>query len=393
MRRLSANYIFTNSGKPLKNGVVELSDDGIITNVIDTGGDLHEIANLEFYNGILIPGFVNAHCHLELSYLEGKLNPGGGLVSFIKQFVSERDFIPDCISMIIAEADNQMANGGIVAVGDISNLNISFPVKQQSKIHYHTFVEIFNIDKNLANTAFEKGLQLQAEAQKHHLVSSIVPHAPYTMSKQLMRFIKKEANIHQSIYSIHNQETLSEFEFYTSASGELYELITEGLTSHGFRATGKSSLESLIPFFPENSNVLLVHNIYTNESDIQLIKKNIKRPFFVICPKSNLVIEERLPNISDFINSEIPIAIGTDSLASNNSLSVLEELKTLATYYETITIEDLIKWGTQNGAKALNIDDRFGSIEIGKRPGINLIDNIDFEKMKFTKASSVKVMM
>jgi cytosine/adenosine deaminase-related metal-dependent hydrolase len=86
MRRLSAHYIFPVDTPPLKNGVIEIDDDGTILNIIDTHGKNKESAGTEFYNGILVPGFINTHCHLELSYLKGKITPQKGLASFSNLF-------------------------------------------------------------------------------------------------------------------------------------------------------------------------------------------------------------------------------------------------------------------------------------------------------------------
>ncbi|MDA3778703.1 MAG: hypothetical protein PF487_00480 [Bacteroidales bacterium] len=92
MRRISANYVFPVSGKALKNGIVEIDDEGIIRNIIDTHGKLNESRKLEFYNGIIVPGFVNTHCHIELSYLKNKIKKGTGLAEFIKQVAQNRNF-------------------------------------------------------------------------------------------------------------------------------------------------------------------------------------------------------------------------------------------------------------------------------------------------------------
>jgi cytosine/adenosine deaminase-related metal-dependent hydrolase len=85
MKRFAAQYIVTNAGPSLKRAVVTTEDDGTIISIEDTAGDLKEKHSTEFYNGIIIPGFVNCHCHLELSPLKGNISEGEGLGGFIEE--------------------------------------------------------------------------------------------------------------------------------------------------------------------------------------------------------------------------------------------------------------------------------------------------------------------
>ena len=143
MRKIAANYIFPVSGPPLKNGIVEVDPSGKIINVIDTKGSLRETAGLEFYNGIITPGFVNAHCHLELSYMKNRIPEKCGLDQFVFHLTKIRNETSEYIHNAIENSHNEMIRNGIVAVGDISNTSDSFPIKLGSNIKYHTFLEIF----------------------------------------------------------------------------------------------------------------------------------------------------------------------------------------------------------------------------------------------------------
>lgn len=116
----------------------------------------------------------------------------------------------------------------------------------------------------------------------------------------------------------------------------------------------------------------------------------MENTFFVLCPNSNLYIENQLPPVSLFRGENLNICIGTDSLASNHSLSVLDELITIQKNFPEIGVDELLEWACLNGAKALKVDDKFGSFETGKNPGVNLITGIDFKTMKLTEKSKVK---
>jgi len=393
VRKISANYIFPVSSKPLKNGIIEIDNTGKITNIIDTKGDLKEIAGLEFYNGILVPGFINTHCHLELSYLKGKIKKHTGLTGFVKQIARLRDKFNEVeIKNKIAKADKLMQHEGIVAVGDITNDTISLEIKKQSKINYHSFIEIYNINSEKAQTSFNNGLEILKTVKENKLKASITPHAPYSLSEKLFEIFKNYYADKQEVVSIHNQESEDENKLFENRSGKLAEMLKNISESYDIVSNkNNSSLQSYISYLPKNNNVLLIHNTYTSEKDIEFAENYSDNLFWIFCPNSNLYIENKLPKIDVFIRKNIKITIGTDSLGSNEKLSILEELKTISDYFPDIPLSKLIEWATINGAKALKMENMLGSFEIGKTPGINLIENVDIKNFKINKNSKIKV--
>jgi aminodeoxyfutalosine deaminase len=394
MRRFAANYIFPVSQPPLKNGIVEVDSVGNIINLIDTNGNLTESRNLEFYNGVIVPGFINAHCHLELSELKGKLNQGLTLPGFVSEMIAfkkQSDFTETLPAMVLH--DDLMKRNGIVAVGDIVNTNKSIEVKQNSKIYYHTFVETLGLH-NESNKVFNNNLSLYNQFVKAGLTSSIVPHAPYSVSEGLFKLIRDFAEDNNSILSIHMQESSFENEMFTSKKGKLVELFERiGIDLSNWIPTGESSFESIAKHLPNQNTILFIHNLYSSHHEIVKANKNFKNAYFILCPLSNYFIENKYPNLTNFIPFSDKVAIGTDSLASNNTLSILEEMKALVKINDNLSFEMLLQWATLNGARALQIDKRIGSIEIGKKPGINLITDFDFSRMNITEKSTVKVLI
>ena len=398
MRKIAANYIFPITKEPIKNGIIVVDDNGAITDIIDTKGEIKETENLEFYSGILVPGFVNSHCHLELSYLKNKIEKRKGLSSFVSQVRALRDDAEQNIITALKKADNEMRANGIVAVGDISNCNISFQTKKQSKIIYHTFVEAFGFDENKAEEIFQKSELLYNEiVENYGLRASLVPHSPYSVSKNLFEKISEFAQINKSIISIHNQESEHENSLFLNKTGELYDRLRAiGIDFSNWKPTGESSLKSTLPRLPKQNKTLLIHNTNTNQQDIDFAQNYFtenKKLFWVLCPNSNLYIEDKLPDVELFTKNNLNIAIGTDSLSSNDSLSILDELKTINKNFPNIEFKEAIKWATINGAKALNFDSKLGSFDIGKTPGINLISNFDFKNMRLIDESEVSVLV
>ena len=182
MRKFSAQYIFTNSGKPLKRGIITTDDNGVILDVEDTHGKLVEKQSVEFYNGVIVPGFVNCHCHLELSHLKGKIEEGKGLGHFIEQIISKRDFSQNDIIKAAAKADAEMFNEGIALCADICNNDSTFLIKKNSRIKYINLLETFGLDSAKAQKRIDEIIAISKVAEKLNLSFNFVPHAVYSTS-------------------------------------------------------------------------------------------------------------------------------------------------------------------------------------------------------------------
>jgi len=390
-RKIAAHYLCPIVDKPIKNGIITIDESGKILDISEPSGSLDRIAGLEFYSGILVPGFVNTHCHLELSHMKSKIPMHTGLPGFVSQINKHRQADSESIIKAAIRADISMQYNGIVAVGDISNNENTFTVKKESKIHYHSFLEIFSLNPALANEKFEQAVELENILTNLKLSASIVPHAPYSVTPEMFKLIEKHAFENKKAISIHNQETKSENEFFQSKSGELAELFVKaGFNLDGIKATGKNSLESIMIHLPKSVKIILVHNTFTQKEDIEKASAYFENLYWAMCPNANLYIENKLPDIPLFYKMGQKITLGTDSLASNHQLSILEEMKTIHQYYPEIPINELFKWATLNGAEALDLSVKFRSFEIGKTPGINLIHNFDIQNFRIKPESQLK---
>lgn len=383
----SADYVFPVSAKPVPNGVVAVSTQGEILGVYEK--DHPELKNqtIEKHKGIIVPGFVNTHCHLELSHLQGKVEPNQGLIEFIKGVLGLRQFDEQEVMAAMEAADQEMYRNGIVAVGDISNRLISKPVKERSKLYYHTFIELLGINPAVAKEVFNRGLTLKEEFEP--LPNSLTPHAPYSVSKELIKLIAQFSKKTENLISIHNQESEEENKFFRYRTGkflDLYEFLQQDISF--FKPQARNSLQTFTPSFPENQRILLVHNTYTSLKDLYFVKRFNRDVYWCFCPKANLYIENRLPKLDLFLAQDFQLTLGTDSYASNDGLCILSELKVLHEHFPKLRFSETIRWATLNGAHYLGVDKTFGSIEKGKKPGLNLIGYTD--DLQLTRNSTVK---
>lgn len=375
---LSATWVYPVSTAPLRNGIVAVSDDGTVTDVWTAEqGEALNIKGIKYYDGVLVPGLVNTHCHLELSHLAGKIAEHTGLPGFVQQVMQQRAASEAEIQKAMELADSEMYRLGIVATGDISNQIYSREVKLKSKIYYHTFVEAMGFNPVRADEIIQKAIATRDEFLP--LRATIVPHAPYSVSAELFGEIKKvSGDAHESV-SIHNQETLDENLFFESKEGhflKLYEFL--GLDIGFFEAEGKTSLQSYLPFLSGDAKTLLVHNTLTSRADVMFAQLQHQHLYWCLCPGANLYIENRLPDVDLLREAGVRITLGTDSLASNHQLSILAEMKILQAQ-KGVPFEELLSWATLNGAAFLGVEAKFGSLEKGKKPGLNLIKGLKGE--------------
>lgn len=377
MKKISATKIFTGHGQELENVVLILEDDGTVLGIEPLSD--HDMTSVKQYDGYLIPGFVNAHCHLELSHMKGKVDTGTGLIPFITNVVQHRDIPQEIIDEDIESGDQEMYNNGIVAVGDISNKIDTKETKEKSKIHYYTFVEMFDFldDNDTSQQTFNSYREVyQNQSRKGKNKVTAVPHAPYSVSPQLFNLINT-LNQAEDTVSIHNQEMQDEDALFRNKQGGLIDFYASfGLVMDNFQATGKSSIEYAIDHMDKKCSTLFVHNTMTTAEGIKAAHQKMDKVYWVTCPNANLYIENQLPDYRLFMDADACMTIGTDSLTSNWQLCIWEEIKTLRKYKSYIPLTELVQWATINGAKALGYDETLGSFDVGKQPGVVLISGI-----------------
>jgi len=390
MRLFSAQYVYTNSGPPLRRPLIATKDDGTVISVTDTGGDLPETATLAYYNGIIVPGFVNCHAHLELSWMKGLTGAGKGLPEFIKSIrklreVSETDTSAEAAAI---KYDSLMASEGVVACADISNGADSFAAKQNSVIDYITLIEVFGISPSKAAKRFEEAVTVAGEAEKRSLKYNITPHSAYAISLPLLKMIKNYRS-GMPLSSIHFMESEDEALMLREEKCELLRPYRELLAQEGPPSLPRSHADAVLKHITAEGNLLLVHNTFADEETVRKVNAR-GNTWWCLCPNSNLYITGSLPPVNILRKNQCSIVVGTDSLASNTKLSIIAELVTLREAFPELSLEELIKWATLNGAKAIKADSWAGSIEPGKKPGLLLIEGADLSVQRLTRNSKVK---
>ncbi len=409
--KFKADQLFTGYELKGKDSVLITDEKGRVEEIVsvEQAGD-----NIQQFEGLLTPGLINCHCHLELSHLKDVIPPHTGLVEFLVSVVQKRGFAAEVINEAILKAEKEMFENGIVAVGDISNTSDSVAAKSKSQIRWHNFIEVLSFTDEQADQMidhyqnvlheFEESVVSwqspvgsrqsavgshqstinQKQKTKNPKRAVLTPHAPYSISPKTFQHINV-LTAHQ-IISIHNQEHPAEDVLYQTGGGDYLKLFKVfGVDQSPFPVTGKSSIQSYLPHFNEGQTVFLIHNSYMPQEDIQFAleyaKTNNLQLIFCLCVNANLYIENRLPPIGLLMKNNCTLVLGTDSYSSNWQLSIAKEIGTIQKKNPGISLETVLRWATINGAKALQWDNELGSFEKGKIPGVVLIDN-DFNSKR-----------
>lgn len=358
-----------------------LSDDGTILD-IKTLENPDTEAGVEYFNGILIPGMVNAHCHLELSHMRGAIEEGTGLVGFLKKVVTLRANVSEDDQKQIAERwDAKMWSDGVQAVGDIGNIALTYEIKAKSKIYYHTFVEYFDFFGGNSAEKYDTAENYAKQAEKIGITATTTPHAPYSVSEGLFRWANESGRL-----SIHFMETPAEMELFEHR-GAFYDWFLGAGVTMDYLGHG-SPAGRLVDTVRRDIPLLAVHNSFIREVDIRRLNEHFDNVTYVLCPRSNRYIERSKPPVEMIRDMGGRMAIGTDSLSSNSSLEMIEEMKLLQKEFNNVSLGEILGWATIGGAEALGVEEFIGSLEVGKRPGVVLIEGADLNGMRLTDIST-----
>ena len=380
MKRIAASYVYTlESETPIVNGFVEYDEtDGTVLNV----GQCADPASEEILAGAIVPGFVNAHCHVELSHLHKKFRKGTGMAGFIDQINELRDWAGrEKKAELVKVWMDKMWVDGVSAMADISNDDSSFDVKAEHRMYTRTFLEVFGSEPEMCEGVMDDVAALNEVAASKGLDAAPTPHSCYTMSPALLS-ASAAAGLDSGYLSYHSQESQEEEDLLISGTGAMYENRVRNNMSTP-PVTGESSLKYFIGRLaevkpaPYEEHILLVHNVCLRQNDIDAARKVMKNVYWAVCPLSNIFIHNALPPIELMRKNGLQITVGTDSLSSNDDLSMIKEIECLHRNFPDVPMGEIFRWASKNGADFLSRSDELGSLAPGKKPGIVLVTDVD----------------
>ena len=374
MIRYRAEWILPIADDPIRGGWISL-DGGRITGV---GGDPPE-GCVDLGRVAVLPALVNAHTHLELSYLHGRVPPGGQFTEWIRTLMALRREHPDPqspeILAPIAAAVRGARTSGTGLVGDISNTLAAVPILRESGMPAQVFYELLGFNaadpEGRVRQAREAiGGVLRSQPSDGDVRISLAAHAPYSVSPALFNAIRADLDAHKGdVSSVHLGESPDETEFLETGGGVFRRLLEElGVWAHDWRPPAVSSVAYLSNLGFIDSCVLVVHGVQFDGDDLKALSG--MDATLVSCPRSNQHVGVGPPPLEAFYAMDVNVAFGTDSLASVDDLSMFAEIAEARRLAPRVPARRLLESATLTGARALGFGREFGSIEPDKRASL-----------------------
>ncbi len=357
---LSAPFLFTKN-QTIERGpfFLEIQGDRIVT--ISTTPTSHaRLTQLD--DTVLLPGFINAHCHLELTAL-GSLPYPGSFVRWVEKLVTlkQTQLTPEVMKEGIQRGAKQLMESGVTTLGDHISWNTEWKTIIETPLRGILFGEALGLIPEVAQSLYSALKTIQQEAQNNRWMMTTSPHSVYALNPDILaEVMKKEA----APLSCHISESQEEDDYFANNSGELVQFIqSKGLEKIHTTPTPLNFLQQ-----HGLEKLLIIHANYISDADIALIKQH--HLSIVHCPGSHAYFGHKAFPLKKYLDQGINIALGTDSITSNTTLDFLEELRVLKKNHPAISHEAILEMATMNGAKALRMDNEVGTLEVGKKADI-----------------------
>ena len=369
MSTFTADWVLSIVDEPLPRGFVTLDGDRIAAVGADPPAGATDLGRMA-----ILPALVNAHTHLELSYLHGRVPPSPRFTEWVQQLMGLRRQYPDPADGEIVDAARLAIAGarrcGTGLIGDVSNTLITVPLFHETAMPAQVFYELLGFG---TDDPEERVLDARRRAEAlagGDVHVSLAPHAPYSVAPPLFTAIRADLDGHpRPVTSVHLGESLEEIEFIRDGSGPLRALLEQlGVWTeawHAFLPSGKSPVSYLSDLGFLDHCVLVVHGVQFDGDDLsRLAAQGIT---IASCPRSNRYVGAGDPPLEAFYAMDVDVAFGTDSLASVADLNLFSELKEARRLAPRVPARRLLESATLVGARALGFGDDFGSLERGKR--------------------------
>jgi cytosine/adenosine deaminase-related metal-dependent hydrolase len=304
-----------------------------------------------------MPALVNTHTHLELTALRGRVTFDQGLSSWVKSLIKERESAGEqTLRNGAADGIREIIQSGCGVVGEISTLGLTWEAMAASGIYGVWFKEfIGNISA---------GSQDKFDECQNNIAQSLAVHAPHTTSTERILFLKQMTRQRNLPFSIHLAESDDEHLFITTGKGTWADFLAErDINFSKWELPAATPVQYLDKLDVLDEHTIAVHLLHTNKKDLEILKKN--GVHVCLCPRSNQGLHKRLPDLEGMLAAGIKPCLGTDSLASVETLSIFDEMAFVAKYFPRVAPDDILEMATLNGAKALGLGDKIGTLHPG----------------------------
>lgn len=354
-----AGWVMADPDTWIENGVVEVS----AGRVVSVGRSRTDGRTLDHGPGVIMPALGNAHTHLSLSCLRGRVDTKRGFISWTRELVRLREeILPSEAQSACTAAAAEMKRSGVGFAAEVGPLEPGAGAMFQNRIAGTVFLECLGPGPSYP------ALPDHGEG----LFFSWAGHGPHTTGPEFLRVLKAAATRMGKPFSIHLSESQAEKEFLATGRGEwLGFMESRGIDCSRWRPWGERPVQRAHRLGLLDPGTIAVHLLQVDHDDMDILARTGTR--VCVCPRSNMALHGRLPDLESFLEKGLNPAIGTDSLASVPSLNVFDEMNFVAGHYPNLRPETIIGLATTNAARALGLPE-LGSIRPGKPARLIYVD-------------------
>lgn len=374
LQTLSADWIIPVKGDPIPGGCVVCDAHSVLfVGTVSDATSLYPETQVIRHSGkVILPGLVNAHCHLNHSCLNGRIpmEATDTFFDWIEKVIAEQvsDSEKDTAAQ---EGVSQLTGSGTAAVGDIVTDDFTVPLLEKSGLSGVFFHETVGFNPEEADKIYAEKLMLIAGLQKSAAFQHfIAPHSAYSVSRPLLEKIAQTG----MPTSFHLAESKDESVFLKKGHPKMEKILTSlGKWDPHWKPPGLSPVQYFHETGLLHEKSLAVHMVWVEEKDYPFLEKT--KPNICLCPRSNHRLNNGYPPVKDYLGMGLNLCLGTDGLGSNEDLSILNEMKYLKKILPDLEEQKIVRMGTLGGALALNLENRLGTIEAGKMKNFAIVDN------------------
>lgn len=372
----SAPFVWCKKSKLLNDAFIITAGSNIID--VKTSLQTNERSNykiISFPDAIILPGLINAHTHLNLSVMRGNFKPTRDITRWFSQLVAFRQSMSaDDFNSSYEIGMKESIQKGITTIADITDMGTAYSITKKYGLRAVLFYEILGMKEDFYLPRLNEKIQILEIFPEDELIKpGFSPHSPYTVSLKLFQLSKEVASKYNLQMHIHLSETTDEVKFTKSGKGRIFNYLKEtDFINSDYVPPGISPTKYLNKIGMFDKPLVLSHCNYLDEEDMEIIKASSSSVIF--CPRSHSFFKHNNHPFKKMLSLGINVALGTDSLASNSTLSILDELKFLMKHHSDINIEELLEMATINGAKALELKNKIGTIEPNKCADLTAIN-------------------
>jgi cytosine/adenosine deaminase-related metal-dependent hydrolase len=370
---LRARWVIPIAGPPIEGGIVTLRG----SHIVAVGREASGGALLDLGDAAILPGWVNAHTHLEFSDLAAPLGSAGmPLPTWIRAVVARRRAADAKPASAVLQGLHESLAAGVTALGEIATTDwrSALAAHGTGMPEVQMFFELIaaRSDRVPAAAAAAQAF-LQAAAVSESIGAALSPHAPYTVHPELLRQLITLSQQSKVPLAMHLAESPEELELLATGGGPFADMLRDFGAWQAGTSARLPRIRNYLEHLARAPRALVVHGNYLADDEIEFLAQHAATMSVVYCPRTHDYFGHAPYPLARMLDAGVPMALGTDSRSSNPDLDLLAEMRFVRDHHPALSAQQIVRLGTIDGARALGFANRLGTLSVGKLASLAVV--------------------